>query len=217
MNNDALRQKGTSATDIVISLMDTWVKILSFIFILKHNFFSLKRAPIIPGNSSAINIFTRSVGVKDDSSIPGHVTTTGEQLSNTPPFLTVGTSATTSTNNQNWKKALVANFQKNSRNIPTAKLFNSKQTTVPLHPSTTLNSDTTINQQQKSERTIILNGHNNERTFQASENTPTIPSLIRKSTESLRVLKRDNNNNNNNNNTVERSTSLQVYFLLIQK
>lgn len=180
-------------------------KILSFIFILNKHFFSFKRAPINPGNSSAMNIFTRSSGIKDDSSITNQTLTTGEQLPNTPPFLTVGASSTTN-NNQNWKKALVANFQKNSRNIPAAKLFHSKQTTVPSQPSTLINNDTTGNQQQRSERTMILNGMNNERTFQANENTPTIPSLIRKSAESLRVTKQDNNNNNN----VERSTSLQL-------
>jgi hypothetical protein len=54
---------------------------------------------------------------------------------------------------------------------------------------------------------MILNGLNNERTFQVNENTPSIPSLIRKSTESLRMTKQDNNNNN-----IERSTSLQVWF-----
>jgi len=161
-----------------------------------------------------MNIFTRGGGIKDDSAITGQSSTTGEQIPHTPPFLTVGASSTTSNNNQNWKKALVANFQKNSRNIPTAKLFNSKQTTVPLQPPTSLNTDSTINQQQKPERTMILNGLNNERTFQANENTPTTPSLIRKSTESLRVAKQDDNNNNNN---IERTTSLQVLFSIDSK
>jgi hypothetical protein len=155
-----------------------------------------------------MNIFTRVGGIKDDSAITVHSSTAGEQLPNTPPFLTVGATSTASNNNQNWKKALVANFQKNSRNIPTAKSFNSKQTIVPLQPSTSINTDLTINQQQKSERTMILNGLNNERTFQVNENTSTIPSLIRKSPESLRLTKQDNNNNNN----IERTTSLQVYF-----
>ncbi|CAF2946599.1 unnamed protein product [Rotaria sp. Silwood2] len=188
INNDSLKQKGTSATDIVISLMDTW------------------RAPINIGNTSAINIFPRTGIIKDDSTISGQTLTAGQQLPNTPPFLTGGTSSTASNNNQNWKKALLANFQKNSRNIPTAKLFHSKQTTTSSQPPTTLNNDTTINQQQqKSERTIIFNGINNERTFQANENTPNIQSLIKKSSESLRVTKQDDNNNN-----IERSTSLQI-------
>jgi hypothetical protein len=144
--------------------------------------------------------------VRDDSAITSQTLATGEQVPNTPPFLTVGASSTTSNNNQNWKKALVANFQKNSRNNPTAKLFTSKQTNVPLQPSTSINNVTTVNQQPKPERTMILNGLNNERTFQVNENTPSIPSLIRKSTESLRMTKQDNNNN------IERSTSLQVWF-----
>ncbi len=115
--------------------------------------------------------------------------------------------SSTGSNNQNWKKALVANFQKNSRNNPTAKLFTSKQTNVPVQPSPSISNDTTTtNQQPRPERTMILNGLNNERTFQLNENTPSIPSLIRKSTESLRVIRQDNNN------TVERSTSLQVWF-----
>jgi hypothetical protein len=122
-------------------------------------------------------------------------------------MLSIGAS-TTNNNNQSWKKALVANFQKNSRNIPTAKLFQSKQTTMPSQPSTSLNNDTTTNQQQKSERTMVFNGINNERTFQANENTPIIPSFMRKSSENFRFQKQDNNNNNNN---IERSTSLQVF------
>ncbi|CAF4987837.1 unnamed protein product, partial [Rotaria sp. Silwood1] len=188
INNDSFKPKGTSATDIVISLMDTW------------------RAPINIGNTSAINIFPRTGLIKDDSTIPGQTSTIGEHLPNTPPFLTSGTSSTASNNNQNWKKALLANFQKNSRNIPTAKLFNSKQTTISSQTSTTLNNDTTLNQQQqKSERTIIYNGTSNERTFQASENTLNIQSLIRKSSENIQVTKQDDNNNN-----IERSTSLQI-------
>ncbi|CAF1976196.1 unnamed protein product [Rotaria magnacalcarata] len=185
-NNDALKQKGTSATDIVISLMDTW------------------RAPINPGNTSAINIFPRPNGIKDDSAIPGQPSTAGGQLPNTPPFPTSGNS-TASNNNQNWKKALLANFQKNSRNIPAAKLFNSKQTTVPPQPSNTANNDGIANQ-QKGERSIF-NGISNERTFQANETTR---SIIRKSSENLRPTKQDENNANNNNNNIERSTSLQI-------
>ena len=156
---------------------------------------SFQRAPINPVNSSAVNIFTRAGGIRDDSALTGQKSTIGEQLPGTPP--------TSNNNNQNWKKALVANFQKNSRNNPTAKIFNSKQTTIPTQPSTAINSSTTINQQQKSDRTMTFNGSNNERTFQASENTPIIPSLIRKSSEIIRVTKQDNNN-------IERATSLQV-------
>lgn len=153
-------------------------------------------------------MFTRNIGIKDDSAITNQPLAAGEHLPSTPPFLTVGTSSTASNNNQNWKKALVANFQKNSRNNPSAKLFTSKQTTVPIQPPITINNDLNINQQQKPERTMILNGLNNERTFQVTENTPVIPSLIRKSTESLRVTKQDNNN-------IERSTSLQVFLFLL--
>jgi hypothetical protein len=184
--------------------MDTWVNYLQFIFIVNRNSFLFKRAPINPGNSSAVNIFTRTGGIRDDSALTGQTSTSGEQLPGTPPFLTVGTSSTSSNNNQNWKKALVANFQKNSRNIPAAKLFNSKQITISSQPNTSVNNTTTINQQQKSERTMILNGMNNERTFQVNENTPSIPSLIRKSSENIRITKQDNNN-------IDRSTSLQVF------
>lgn len=152
-------------------------------------------------------MFTRNSGIRDDSVITNQPLTTNEHLPSTPPFLTVGTASTASNNNQNWKKALVANFQKNSRNNPTAKIFTSKQTTAPTQPPPPITNDSNINQQQKPERTMISNGLNNERTFQLNENTPIIPSLVRKSTESLRVLKQDNNNNN-----IERSTSLQVFF-----
>ncbi|CAF3641356.1 unnamed protein product [Rotaria socialis] len=184
-NNDALKQKGTSATDIVISLMDTW------------------RTPINPGNTSAINIFPRPNGIKDDSAIPGQPSAACEQLPNTPPFATGGNS-TASNNNQNWKKALLANFQKNSRNIPAAKLFNSKQTTVLPQPLNTANNDGIANQQQHKSERSIFNGISNERTFQANETTR---SIIRKSSENLRPTKQDENNTNNN---IERSTSLQI-------
>jgi hypothetical protein len=207
MNNDALKQKVTSATDIVISLMDTWVKSNHLFLYQKTKHVSFQRAPINPGSSSITNIFTRTGIARDDSTVVSQTLSTGEQVTSAPPFLTVGTSSTGSNNNQNWRKALVANFQKNSRNNPTAKLFTSKQTNVPIQPSTLFNNDTTtVNQQPKPERTIILNGLNNERTFQVNENTPSTPSLVRKSIESLRVTKQDNNNNNN----MERSTSLQV-------
>ena len=100
----------------------------------------------------------------------------------------------------------MANFQRNSRNIPTAKLFHSKQTQMQPQPSTTLNNDTTTtSQQQKTGRTMIFNGISNERTFQATENAPTVPSLVRKSSENSRLTKHEDN-------TVERSTSLQVSF-----
>jgi hypothetical protein len=56
---------------------------------------------------------------------------------------------------------------------------------------------------------MILNGLNNERTFQLNENTPSITSLVRKSSENLRLTKQDKNNN------MERSSSLQVCFLSI--
>lgn len=131
-------------------------------------------------------------------------------MPSTPPFLTIGVSSAASNNNQNWKKALVANFQKNSRNNPTAKLFTSKQIAVPAQPPAAINNDIAVNQQTKTERPMILNGLYNERTFQVTENTPTIPSLIRKSTESLRLAKQDNNVNNN----IERSASLQVRIYL---
>jgi hypothetical protein len=206
-NNELLKPKGTSATDIVISLMDTWV---NHYFPSFHNQtipFSLKRAPLNTGNSSATNIYTRNGGIRDDLAISGQTATIGEQLPATPPYLSVGTSSAASSNNQNWKKALVANFQKNSRNIPTQKLFHSKQLTAPLPPSITLNSDITLNQQQKTERMMGFNGINNERMFQINEMAPTIPSLIRKSSESLRVTKQDTNT------TIERSTSLQVCCL----
>ena len=117
-------------------------------------------------------------------------------------------SSAASNNNQNWKKALVANFQKNSRNNPTAKLFTSKQAAAPPLPVPT-NNDAAMNPPSKPERTMILNGLYNERTFQVTENTPTISSLIRKTTESLRVAKQDNNANNN----IERSASLQVQLV----
>ena len=155
-----------------------------------------------------MNMLTRNGGIKDDSAIASQSPTAGEQLPNTPPFLTIGATSAASNNNQNWKKALVANFQKNSRNNPTAKLFHSKQTTAPSQPSISGSNELTNNQQQKSERTTIFNGLGNERTFQANENTPFIPSLTRKSTESLRVPKQENNNIN-----IERSTSLQVFCL----
>lgn len=151
---------------------------------------------------------------RDDSAIPGQTLATGEQVPNTPPFLTIGVSSAASNNNQNWKKALVANFQKNSRNNPSAKLFTSKQTAAPPQVPVPITNDTAVNPPSKPERTMILNGMYNERTFQLTENTPTIPSLIRKSTESLRVAKQDNNANSN----IERSTSLQVkFFENIQK
>lgn len=161
-------------------------------------------------NTPAVSIFSRSNGIKDDSTIVGPPPSSGDHLPNTPPFLNAGNNSAASNNNQNWKKALLANFQKNSRNIPTAKLFNSKQTAAPPQPSTTLNNDTAANQpqQQKYERTIF-NGISNERTFQASETTR---SIVKKSSESLKVTKPNDNNNNSNN--VERSASLQVTFSL---
>jgi hypothetical protein len=129
-------------------------------------------------------MFTRSNAIRDDSTIISQTLSTGEQLPNTPPFLPGGSSSTNN-NNQNWKKALVANFQKNSRNNPTTKFFTSKQTTVPLQSSNSINNVTTVNQPQKPERTMILNGLNNERTFQVNENTPSITSLVRKSSNTV--------------------------------
>ncbi len=93
-------------------------------------------------------------------------------------------SSTANHNNQNWRKALVANFQKNYRNIPTVKLLYAK----PLQSSN--------NEQQKSERTTVYH----ESTIQVNENT----SSIHRSTESLLVTKQDTN-------YIERSTSLQVF------
>lgn len=151
---------------------------------------------------------------RDDSAIPSHTSATGDQVPSTPPFLTIGVSSAASSNNQNWKKALVANFQKNSRNNPTAKLFTSKQIAVPPQPSTATNNEMTVNQQGKPERPMILNGLYSERTFQVTENAPSIPSLVRKTTESLRLAKQDNNANSN----IERSASLQVrIFFTFQK
>jgi len=164
---------------------------------------TFQRAPINPANTSVMSIFARNNMAKDDSTIIDQTSTINGSQPTTPPYLTVGTLSTAANNNQSWKKALVANFQKNSRANPTAKLFQSKQTTVPAQTTVPVPSESI----PKLERTTLFNGSNNERTFQANENTITTPSLIRKTSESFRIAKQENNNNNNN---VERSASLQV-------
>lgn len=184
-------------------------KIELFLSLSSNRIIPFQRAPINPTGPSAINLFTRAGITRDDSAIPGRTLATGEQVPNTPPFLTIGMSSAASNNNQNWKKALVANFQKNSRTNPTAKLFTSKQTAALPPPPVPTNNDAAVNPPNKPERNMILNGLYNERTFQVTENTPSIPSLIRKTTESLRMAKQDNNANNN----IERSASLQVQLV----
>lgn len=155
--------------------------------------------------SSVVNILARKATIRDDTTLP--------ETNGTPPTPNGTTSTAAPSNNQNWRKTLLANFQKNTRNMPTAKIFQTKQPTpqAPLPPATT-NTDPVPAQQPKSERSMILNMNNNERTFQASDTTPPVPFFMRKSSESLRVTRQEANNTHNNCNspTIERSTSLQI-------
>jgi len=153
--------------------MDTSVKCFD-LFLYFKLFLSLfiKHASINSGSTPTINLTT---------------TSQSESVPSAPPLSLVDISSTANHNNQNWRKALVADFQKNYRNIPTGKLLYAK----PLQSS-------------NNERTTVLNGINHERTIQVNENTPLVSSSIHRSTESLLVTKQDTN-------YIERSTSLQVF------
>ncbi|CAF0850888.1 unnamed protein product [Adineta steineri] len=187
-NNDTSKQKGSSSTDITISL-------LGASYTSNHS-----------GSVPAIDLLTRNSSLRDDSTVSNQTLIANEQSSNIPPLSSADITSAANNNNQNWKKTLAANFQKNYRNTPTARLLYNKQ------PSSSSSSDIIPQQQQqqqqqKSERTITLSAINNDCIVPNSENSSVVSSGSRKSTESLLNPKLDNNNNNNN---TERSGSLQM-------
>lgn len=152
-----------------------------------------------------MNVFTRNIHARDDSTLPGPTSGNGETASVPTTASTLAGSSAANNNNQNWRKTLLANFQKNSRNMPTAKIFQSRHAAAPVP---VVNPDVPASQPVKPERTNILSGTINERAFQVSDTAPPIPFFMRKSAESLRLNRQENSSNNNNN--VERSSSLQV-------
>ncbi|UJR26635.1 hypothetical protein I4U23_007953 [Adineta vaga] len=180
-------------TDIVISLMDTSGS--------AHNL----------GSISTLNHLVRTDGTKDESSTTRHLLSSSEQLPNTPPVSLVDISSTANNNNQNWKKALVANFQKNQRNIPSAKLSYTRQPTTSLQ-TTTPSINELINQQQqqqqqpshKSDRFTSLNAIVIEHSTSTNDNPSVIPNSAGISSESLLIP-------NQENNLMERSASLQIH------
>ena len=98
---DSTKSKDTFASDMVMSLMDTLVKLTHH----PHRSFedtalSFQHTPLNTSESVLVS------------------------------------SASNADNNQDWRKTLAANFQKNARTIPTAKLFFSKPTptVLPLAP-----------------------------------------------------------------------------------
>ena len=178
------------------------------LFLVCHTccFFS-QRAPIKTNASAAVNVLTRNIHARDDSTLPGSTAGTGESAVVAANGSTLA-APSAANNNQNWRKALLANFQKNSRNMPTAKIFQSKHSAAAAAASAVPIPVVNPDAPAKLERTTILNGTMNERTFQASDTAPPIPFLMRKSTESFRLMKQENSSNNSN--SMERSASLQV-------
>ena len=139
---------------------------------------------------------------RDDSVLTGPSNSNNHENGTVPSaFASTATSSGATNNYPDWRKNLTVRYQQNTRNIATAKIFQSRQAPVPVAP--TNNPDPVIAQPVKTDRTLGINSNHNERTFQASDSTPAISLLIRKSSEIVRVSKQDNNN-------IERSTSMQV-------
>lgn len=146
------------------------------------------------GSSTSANVLTRPILTRDD----GNLSTNNAAQQETNVSQSTTNSSLPTSHHQDWRKNLTVRYQQNTKNIATAKIFQSKQTTT-----TVLNGETILPQPIKTERILGINSNQNERTFQASDTTPAISLLIRKSTDIVRPAKQENNN-------VERSVSLQV-------
>ncbi|CAF1047889.1 unnamed protein product [Adineta ricciae] len=193
ITSDTLKQKVSSATDIVISLMDT------------------SGGAQNPGNISTNDQPARTNGANYELLSNGHLLPSTEQLPSAPPVSLMEISSTANNNNQNWKKALLANFQKNYRNIPAAKLSYTRHPTASSSQTTISSVNEAIDpqqqqhqqQQQMSEGSTVLNAVVVERPLQTSDNPFIVPSTPRRSSESIMVPKPENN-------LMERSSSLQI-------
>ncbi|CAF0765816.1 unnamed protein product [Adineta ricciae] len=190
--SDTLKQKVSSATDIVISLMDTSGGVQN------------------PGNISTNDQPARTNGANNELLSNGHLLSSTEQLPSAPPVSLMEISSTANNNNQNWKKALLANFQKNYRNIPAAKLSYTRQPTASSSQTTISSVNEAVNpqqhqqqQQQMSEGSTVINVVVVERPPQTSDNPFIVPSTARRASENIMVSKPETN-------LMERSSSLQI-------